>query len=339
MAVSAGNSIQEDDYNAIVTTINTVMGQGTGNTGYGQNTGLVHVAAGANVTAAQVEALRTQINLAVNHQTGSNSSVPQFYSGNIIGADASNTGTDNTVTRSSTDTFSIDNPDTNKGFNDLETAANGASTDRDSHGGTSLSTTTVYNYGTADLSFTSNWQRLQAVVRADFAGGYDASNANGTTTTTSVADHIRHFFNAGGSLSINARVENNSGAKSNDWNTIIEAVSNVIVSADEVTSSSGTTSLSQRELTTTYQEIMTKSGSSGVYAENEYHIDARLNGNGLQFRIRFDDNDTGDQTGSGGPVDESVNGDVQIRIRTIAPTSGIIVAAPTWSVDTALGTY
>ena len=343
MAVSAGNNINSSEYNDIVTTINTVLGHGSGTSGYGQNTGLAHVA-GSNtvdITAPQLESLRTAINTANNHQSASDAAIGQIYSGNIIGADASNTTTGNSVTRSSSDTFSIDNPANNKGLNDFETAANLCNTNKDSFGGTSLSTTTVYDYLTPDLTFTSNWQQLEAVVQASFAGGYESSNSNGASTTTATQDdHRRHFFNAGGKVLINTRVTNNSGAKSNDWNTIIEAVGTVTISATGVSASSGTTSLSYRQLDTSYQTILSKSGSSGVYAENEYLIQARIQSNGvLQFRIRFNDNDAGDQTGSGPPEDENVNADIEIRVRHTVPTSGIVVSPATWSIPTALASY
>jgi len=339
MAIGVGNDIDNADYNNIVTAINNVLGAGSGDSGYGQVTGLTHVTDGTDITHTQLENLRTKLNLAINHQSGSDSALGQIYSGNIIGADASNTGTGNTVTRSSSDTFSIDNPDANKGFADFSTVAGTATTNRDNSGGTSLSTSTIYNYGTANLSYTANWQYLQAEVECVFSAGYNASSANGTESAVTAARHLEHFFNAGGKILLDTRVTNNSGSKADDWNTIIEAVATVSVGSTAVTASSGTASLSQRQLTGTYQTILTKSGSSGVYAENEYKIEARTVTNGLRFRISFNDNDAGDQTGSGPPVDESVNGDIEIRVRVTTPTSGIVVAAPSFSIPTALATY
>ena len=339
MAVSVGSDIAHSDFNGAVNTINTVLGLGSGDVGYGQNTGLTEVAATTDITSTNMQSLKTALDTARNHQTGSAATAGAIVSGNIIGADASNTTTGNSVTRSSTDTFSIDTPDATKGMNDYIQAANDAQTDRDASGGSSISISTVYDYGTANLTYTPSWQRLRAIVQVSFAGGYSASNADGTTASASADDHRRHFFNAGGQILIDTRGVNNSGSKGNDWNTIIEAVGAVVISANSVSASSGTTSLSYRSLTTTYQTIMTKSGSSGVYAENEYYIEAALISGGLTFRITYDDNDAGDQTGSGGPVDESVNTDIQIRVRHNVPTSGVIVPAGTWSIPTPLNTY
>lgn len=339
MTIGVGNAIDNSDYNDIVTRVNQTLGHGTGDAGYGQNSGLSHVAADTDVTAAQLEAARLKLNLISNHQSGSDTSINQFYSGNIIGAEQGSTTTENAVNRSNSDVFTINNPDNSKGFNDLISSGNSLYGTRDDSGGTSLSTSTVYDYGTANLSFTSTWQRIRAVVQVDFAGGYNSSSNDGTLTAATANDHRRHFFNAGGKILLATRGQNNSGSKGNDWNTIIEAVGDVVISASSVTASSGTASLSFRELTSTYQTILTKSGSSGVYAENEYKIEARTVSGGLQFRLTYDDNDAGDQTGSGPGVDEPVNTDVQIRVRHTVPTSGVVVPAGTWSIPTALATY
>lgn len=339
--VTTGTNIDNNDYNGIVTTVNTILGQASGDTGYGQNTGLTHVANETDVTAQQWDDLRTQMNIASQHQSGANIAAGNIQVGNIIGADASNTTTGNTVTRSTSDTFSIDNPDATKGVNDYISSATTLTTNKDLSGGSSLSTSTIYNYATANLTYTASWQRIRATVRLEFAGGYNASNSDGTTTATSANDHRRHFFNAGGKIIVDARMVNNSGAKANDWNTIIEAVGNVSLGSTAVTAGSGTASLSYRDLTASYQTILLKNGTAGsVYAENEYRIEARIPAAGqIELRLTFNDLDAGDQTGSGGPVDESVNGDVQIRVRESRPTSGVIVPAGTWSIQSALATF
>lgn len=65
-----GNKIVATDYNAIQAKINLVLGTGTLNYGYGQTVASSQVSPLTNVTAAQWNALRTDLLKARQHQTG-----------------------------------------------------------------------------------------------------------------------------------------------------------------------------------------------------------------------------------------------------------------------------
>ena len=88
------------------------------------------------------------------------------------------------------------------------------------------------------------------------------------------------------------------------------------------------------DLTGTYQQIFIKSGS-GVYAENDYNIEARHEGTGnktLRFKVEFRDDDAGDQTGLGPPEDEPINGTLTSTIQQLRATgSNVSVTSPTYT--------
>ena len=104
-----------------------------------------------------------------------------------------------------------------------------------------------------------------------------------------------------------------------------------------------TTSIGNADLTAIYQTIFTKVGS-GNYAENEYEIQARysvVDGEPkvLQFSVRFEDNDAGDQQpvtsgiGPAGPAeDEDVTGTITSTIQQLRATgSNVEVTTPSYS--------
>ena len=97
-----------------------------------------------------------------------------------------------------------------------------------------------------------------------------------------------------------------------------------------------TTTIGNSDLTATYQTIFTKVGS-GNYAENEYEIQARFStvdsqDKVLQFTVRFEDNDAGDQTGEGAAHDEDVSGTITSTIQQLRATgSNVAVTTPSYS--------
>ena len=97
-----------------------------------------------------------------------------------------------------------------------------------------------------------------------------------------------------------------------------------------------TTTIGNSDLTATYQTIFTKVGS-GNYAENEYEIQARFStvdsqDKVLQFTVRFEDNDAGDQTGEGAAQDEDVTGTITSTIQQLRATgSNVAVTTPSYS--------
>jgi len=96
MAYQQGDTITASDYNSFIGDINTVIGTGSGDSGYGL-TEISTVATGATITAAQWNSLLSGLQTAANHQgsTITNASNTVSTGGNIL--PLSNLGTDITT--------------------------------------------------------------------------------------------------------------------------------------------------------------------------------------------------------------------------------------------------
>jgi len=358
---SVGSDIQASDYNGYVTRINDIMGIGSGNKGYGQAITSSHLAGSSvtDITNTQWNLLKADINIAHNHQFATDSSVGTINTGNIIGADASNTASGNSVTRDNSDNFTIVTPDANKGVNDFGAAITDLEAAPLTVDSGNLSAENKLAYTDTGMAYTSNWGSagdLGIYLEFDvtFAGGYNCKNDAGADVAATASDHRRHFFNAGGEIQIKSDITNgNGGQKDNDWNTLVGNTGTISMSSTTTTSTiSGTPeAVGFWDLTTTYQTIFTKNGSQAEYAENYYRIRAKLQStNAVRFEVRFQDADTGDQRpnsdpGGGGAegvpatvsptgpaVDEPVTADVRVNTAQLRPTGAFSVPTPTHSV-------
>jgi len=132
------------------------------------------------------------------------------------------------------------------------------------------------------------------------------------TVTFTTANARRGFFNAGGELRFSASLANlPSGSSENyqksvNWQSMLSNMGTIKFNHTETfsTLSSGTgSSIGNYDLTSAYQTVYTKAGSS-VYTENDYVIKIKSNSaTQLQVRLEFNDSDVG----SGG-ADERVEG-------------------------------
>lgn len=129
----------------------------------------------------------------------------------------------------------------------------------------------------------------------------------------------RGFFNAGGKIRFEAELNVDTGVidpaivlKNQNWVSMLSNMGRIEFGRTVTTNtgSSGTpTSIGNEDLTTGYQTIFTKQGTS-TYSENSYFIQAKLNSDSeLQFNIVFFDLDVG----SGG-ADEYVAGTLSSSI-------------------------
>jgi len=308
MAVTDGDSITAAQYNGLQSRINTVMGTGSGDDGYGQVLASSQVSAGDVITAANFDNLRTDLNKANNHQSGTNANIGDIAVGQIIGADASGT-----------DLASLNV--TTEGFNDYEVAVALIETNK-----------LLLNAGNSSVEAATTSQRTAA-----WGGGGGGTVDHQFTVTFADANARRHFFNAGGEIRFSATRTGGSGSKNSDWTTLLTNMGTIKMNRTQTTSTgSGTgTSIGNSDLTGTYQTIFSKSGS-GVYAENLYRIRARQDSSSvLRFDIDFQDNDLGDDqggAGSTGPVDENVTGTLTSTIQQLRATgSNVSVATPTYT--------
>lgn len=312
--VNSGDTITAAQYNDLQSRVSNIMGTGSSQSGYGQALSSAQVSTGNTVTATQMDNLRTDINKAHNHQSGTSSGIGNIAVGQIIGADASGTSVGSLT-------------QTTEGYNDYDAAVTAITNNKfliDSGEGTLESVTSS--------SRNTNWQvELQHVFTLDF------SNAN----------NARFFFNSGSDIRISLALTGQSGSKSNTWSTLLSNIGTVIFNYTSTTQSgSGGSFPGTRgwyDMTTSYQNIFTQSvGGGGVYDENNVEIAARRNSGSstLQFRIRIIDADVGDQRSGPKPgpgIDEPVNGTISSTIQRFRATgSNVEVTAPSATNNTLL---
>lgn len=327
MTVSVGDIVGHTDYTGLVTRVAAVLGNGSGQTGYGQRVfsaeNWLGTTTGNDISNQEWNSLRTDINKCSQHQSNVNSVPTALSATDIIGADASGPS----VSRVSGDTFSINSPNANKGVNDWASAVGTIETNSNliASGQFTLTTSRAFLNSTR----TTQWggagqvQSIFAELSVDFTGGYTVTNTNGTTTTATGVNHRRHFFNAGGEIRLSMFL-NGSTAKDTDWGSMLGNSGYVVFGKNATTvtgtgrardgstdvSGNGTidSAVGNYQLTTGYQLIFKKNGSQAEYAENYVEIYAKRNstGNLITFLFEFVDADIGDQTGIGPPVDEPV---------------------------------
>jgi len=312
--VNSGDTITAAQYNDLQSRVSNIMGTGSSQSGYGQSLTSAQVSTGNTVTATHMDNLRTDIDKAHNHQSGTSSGIGNIAVGQIIGADASGTSVGSLT-------------QTTEGYNDYDAAVTAITTNKfliDSGEGTLESVTSS--------SRNTNWQvELQHVFTLDF------SNAN----------NARFFFNSGSDIRISLALTGQSGSKSNTWSTLLTDIGTVIFNYTSTTQSgSGGSFPGTRgwyDMTTSYQNIFTQSvGGGGVYDENNVEIAARRNSasSTLTIRIRIIDADTGDQRPGylpGPGQDEPVNGTISSTIQRFRATgTNVEVTAPSTTNNTLL---
>jgi len=335
MTVSVGDSIAAAQYNTLQGRINNILGVGSGEDGYGQalDSAQVNAPSGAGagdgdtVEAEFMQALYDDMNKAYTHQTGNDISavLKRIADGDVIGADQ--TGESLTYAGDGSYTFNQASPTTavKGGFNDYLSAMSTIESGK-------------FNIaaGQADIAVAVSNTRT-----TDWKGTVDME----FTVTFSSANQRRYFFNAGGEVRIAGSMSGASGAKDIDWSTMLSNTATIQFGYNYTTASSGTGSaIGNSQLTSVYQTVFTKTGS-GVYAENEYKVEARTDSTTvLRFRVTLSDNDVGDQQPGvppgappGPAIDENVIGDITMDIgyrtaKSPIGTTTVDVAAPSYSV-------
>lgn len=315
MAVSVGDEITAAQFNGLQSRVATVMGTGSGTDGYGQALTSGQVAVTDLVQASDFDNLRTDINKANNHQSGSNASIGNIAVGQIIGADASGTSVGSLTV-------------TDEGFNDYDSA--------------------ITNIEDNKFLIDAGNSSVEAGTSSTRTTNWNGTITHVFTVTFGSANQRRFFFNSGGEIRFSANLSGQTGSKSDDWATLLSNMGTIKFNYTETTSTgTGTGSaIGNSDLTGTYQTIFTKTGS-GVYAENDYNIQARADSTTvLRFQIEFRDDDAGDQVlpGSENPgdidgvivpgpaVDEDVNGTLVSTVQQLRATgSNVSVTGPSYT--------
>ena len=295
-SVTQGNTILRSDYNNIQTKIANILGAGSGQSGYGQALSSSQVAANAVIDDAHWDNLRTDLLKARQHQTGVNeaTNLTDVYVGQLID-DAVITPYETFATTVETNKFAI------------------AANQQEQSAATTL--TTVRNFQIGPGQFTGPISRWNFTITGFIV------------YTFSSAAEARYFFNAGGLLRFQGDAGANGGVPKNQtwWNMTSGVVRTVGAGG----------SISFYSLTDQYQRLASISAAAGVYVENRYYIDAVCNNanntNGgattVTVRFTFEDNDVGDQTGTGAAEDEFVS-QANIAGTSIRSIGNVIVSAP-----------
>lgn len=305
MSVTVGSSIQAADYNGLQSRIATVLGTGSGNFGYGQTVTSSQVTSSTDsITAAQMDLLRADMNKAYIHQTGNNVPVRNISVGDVIGADVS--GTD--VTYDTLGNKTIVNSDNTGGLNDYFDLMTDIENNRflidDGHD------------DIADLATDERTTSWNATINMNF------------TVTFTTANARRHFFNSGGQIRIRGSLAAGGGDKDTDWRAMIGNPGTIAFGYNYTTVTGSTTgvtlgNIGNYGLTSTFQQIFSKSGNADVYAENNWTVRVKENSaTQIEFSVTFDDADVGDRPVNPPPppygplVDEQVTADLTLTLGT-----------------------
>ena len=298
MTISSGSLVLATDYNNIQTTVSNVLGTGSGNSGYGQALDSSSKSTSDLIDADDINNLYTDIQKAHTHQQGSASSlIAQVTTADVIEAN---------------------NGVSFKGWTQYQTAANLIQTDR----------------------LTANAGQMTATAAKTTetkAAGWNGSNNQIVTVTFASADARRYFFNSGGEIRISASVAAGGNTKSVDWATMCSSVGTIKIAEGSITKTgaSGTLygSYDEGTIPGTSTKIMDRAGS-GNYAENRWELYAtNTSSTVITIENRFNDNDTGDQTGTGAAVDENVDRELTVNVGELRATgANVSVTSPTFSV-------
>ena len=303
--VNTGDTITAANYNDLQSRVATIMGTGSADSGYGQTLASAQVSTGNTVTATHMDNLRTDINKANLHQTGSSASIGNIAVGQIIGANASGTAVGSLT-------------QTDEGYNDYDTAVTLITTNKkllDNGQGTLEDVITSQR--------TTNWQtEIQHVFTCDFT----------------TADNARFFFNTGSTINVSLSLTGGSGSKTTSWANLFSSMGSVVFTDDNTLLAGPATivNIGWYDLTTSYQQIATTAvGGGGVYDENNVVVNAKRNtaASTLTIQVRLIDADAGDQRPGflpGPGVDEPVTGTTTSTVQRFRAT-GVNVEAPTFS--------
>jgi len=293
MAVSVGTSINETHYTTLRSGINTVMGTPTGSgdssAGYNVAISAPSVSVGSSITASQWNSLRGDIRKASAHQT--NSAVA-----------LTTVDTDTGITAAI--------------HNEFETA---------------LATVTSNRFTLATAQST-----LSTARTANKSGGWNGTQEHDVQLTWGSANEFKAFWNAGGTVKVVSSLSyTGSEAKTLDWKSLVNDAKHVSINYTSAYADGGgnqgtITNTGMYDLNTDGTQVQIfQDGGTNPYSENDYQIFIRYITNGIRVRVRFRDDDAGDQTGSGAAEDENVKGTLTSAITVRRATgSNVEVTAP-----------
>jgi hypothetical protein len=334
--MAKGDRITVAAFNTMQSSTSTILGTGSGTSGYGQFVSSSPASPGQVLSSTQWNNLREDMRRCYRHQTGTDvSNTPP--SSSVLPPALQLITTSTTVSDLLLTQFTNF---TNNG------SGTGIVQRKDLHNSTQLDA----NIPIVTASRSTAWggasqtQVISSTITVTFPG-YTPSGG----TALSGANHMRCFFNAGGSIDIQStRAGGAASTKNSTWTT------NILDRIGKLSFKSNTTSISGAgvnpggsvALSTGWHNgaitfggaavtLVTNPGPAGVYLENDYIITVQKLTNGglnnqLQFVVTFRDDDVGDKTGDGAAVDEPVDGTLTVTTTCTRPFgSNVDVPAPT----------
>jgi hypothetical protein len=201
-------------------------------------------------------------------------------------------------------------------------------------------------YETAATEATDN-RNVRGAGRATSQTAVSRTSAvwNGTlqcivTLDCGTANKARWFFNSGSQIRVEVSMPGTftAGTKDRIWQDMINGNTSIVFISGSLFTD---TSRGFYALTSTYQNLTTKSAAAGVYVENRFFVDAAVDvadntAGGARYvylRLRFADNDVGDQTGTGAAVDENISAITVSAYTTTARNDYVSVEIPTVTVS------
>lgn len=335
--MAKGDRISAAAFNSLQTTVRNILGVGTGQDGYGQTVSSAPVAANTAISASRWNSLRSDMRKCWQHQTNTDVS-------DTLAATSTLPPNLQTITTSTTISDAILQQYTNFTSNGSST---GISQRKTSHAAGQLDSTITLASQSRDYGTGAGWNgSIGQVVTLTFPG-YTAAGG----TAIGPADHMRCFFNAGGSIELTC---NRTGGTTTGTAPTKNTVWTNLLTQFGTFSFKGTTSTISGSrnggiapvlgwhniafgVNTT---VMSNTGQAGFYAENDFIVQIQKLSNGgannqLQFTLIWRDNDAGDIKPGvlpGPAVDENVNGLFSTLFRCTRPFGSYVdVPAPSAS--------
>jgi|TARA_B110000263_G_C15255697_1_gene486380 hypothetical protein len=298
--VASQEIITAATFNGLQSRIETILGQGFTDTGYGQALSSSIVAANTVITASHLVALKADIDKCRAHQTGSLSTLEAVIATDRIGA----------VEAISASGVSL----ATKGINDY------------------LALTAIIEGDKLNCDDTQ--ASIETAISSTRTSLWNGTLIHTVSVTFSDAAARRHFFNTGGQLRVTGQLSDGTNAKDADWASLLSAMGTISIGlhATTHTGSGVPTAIGNYELTSSYQRLFHKLGGGG-YGDNIFIINGKASAdNVIEVEIQYQDNHP-----SGSGVDPNITGTVVSSIiQRRASGTYVSVPSPTYNNITTL---
>lgn len=242
-------------FNTLRQQIDNVLGNGSGDTGYGQTLITQSVQVGDLIDATNINNAYEDLRKCYKHQTGGNPAntiIQAVQQGDLI---KENDGVSYT------------------GWDQYEALASLVSTNR--------------------LTVDATQQDI-AVSLPNNRGSWNGTITCIVNVNFSSADARRHYFNQGGYIQITSSTTDTS-SKGTDWNNIMGGNSVFSANSFTHSGNGTVANVGNYQLDGTVQRILTNiDAGAGTYSENDYYIDVQsTSGTQIQFTMTWRDQETG----------------------------------------------